>query len=103
MDDLDPARVSPYWPAAPETPAIHEAGHTTAPDRMAPDHPPERSTSRTANRGRQPASRPLRGERHGRPCEQLLTASQKAGRPSTEARAGPGEPRRARGASVQQY
>ena len=31
---LDPTRVSPYWPAAHDMPAIAEAGHTTAPDRM---------------------------------------------------------------------
>ena len=64
------------------------------------------ATSRTANRGRQPARAgpPLRsgplGDCRGRPCGKSLTASRKAGRPSTEARARAGEPLRCRGESV---
>ena len=104
---LDPTRVSPYRPAARKTPAISEAGHTTAPDRAHQtirhrDQPGARPTAAVNPlRGSSASLRPLRGDRRGRPCRKLLAPSRKAGRPSTEPRAWAGEPLRRRRRPVQ--
>ena len=91
---VDPTRVSPYRPAGRNIPAIHEAGHTTAPDRMhrtirrRPQPRAQPTAAVNPLRGSSAPLRPLRGDRRGRPCGKLLSASRKAGRSSTEARTG---------------